>query len=1231
MKICILSVSTTALNILAFVIKQHAWIRGSLELCCFYAGNDSLTGKALTESLDTAKASDLVILDLMGVHHQVQQAIGEELQGFTGPVIVTNSDKTSVRRLTRLGKFSLAGMSKTGNKGSQRTDSWQGQMKNARQIMAMAEKAGTALPVGPLRDMRNYFWAAKYWRYADEHNMYNLLCLLANEYGNVSGIPAYKPPREVEDATILDPRETKSFRSYGAWVRNREVDTSLPMTVVLYNSGRYPVDTHGAVRALMEKMESSCTVVPVAINRITTDNVKKLRKLLPKNLDCVVNLLAFRLGQGPMGGNAEEAIDLLRELNVPVLHPFFITRRSIEQWHNDPHGTQPSEFLISIFLPELDGCIETIPIGAINPEQDSWGGLDLLGERVDKVISRIQRWRTLRHKPNKDKRIAIVMYNYPPGEGGIGAGAFIDALSSVEAITRELQTRGYNVEPLTREQVCRHFDEEGNCNCPQWRAPASGVSMAEERYVKATETAVWAKRIEDYWGPFPGRVMAGNDGVAIPCIKIGNVILGLQPPRSAGVVSARDYHDPHKPPHHQYAAFYRWLECEFKADAVIHVGTHGTLEFLPGKENALSGDCFPDALIGSMPHLYCYYSGNPSESSIAKRRSHAVMISHLQPPFVTGGVYGELQQLGTLLDEHSQAADLNPTRVKEIESDIAGLVSQLGWKCETTGDVAFKLGEIKRSFVPGRLHTFGQAFSHQEAIDFLWQFSQCWHGDGKGLAEEVAEKRKWKWEELREKPERYAHEIEIVEQACRAGIASIVATGAKPKGPVEKRLCQLYRHLVNNDELASLCTALEGGYIPVGLGGDVFRNPEVLPSGRNLYQFDPRSVPSPSATRMGILMAQNLVEEYHKANGTWPKSIAVVLWGLETSKTNGETIAQILHLLGVRLNRANPWEKKLEIIPLSELGRPRVDVTVQMSGFLRDLFPNIIELIQDALELVGRQAEEGGANPIRAHAEELHARLVDMGYNEEDSRELSFARVFGPDAAAYGTAVTGLVKSKEWQKENELVDAYTHSLRFVYTRRFYGKEMKNLLTRNLAKVEVVSQVRSSMDYEVTDLDHYYEFLGGLARTVKEHSGKKAMILVNDSHEGRARTETVRHSIQRGIRSRLLNPRWQDGMLSHDYHGAQQFAEKLENLVGLAATTEEVDNALFQDAARDLILNENLRKRLQENNPHALREIMERLFEANLRGYWETDEDTLEEMRRLYLQLEGNIEGKHVTA
>lgn len=1223
MKICIISVSTTALNALESIRKRHAWIRDAIELVCRYAGNDSLNGPALAESLDAALRADLLILDLMGVDDQVQNEIGAKLVAFNGQVIVTNSDKATVRGLSRLGKFTLSAM----QKGRDNKEPWQEKMAKARKMMTMAENVSASMPVGMLRDMRNYFWITKYWRYADEYNMFNLLCLLGREYGHVKNTPPYKPPREAEDAVIHDPRCDESFKRYTAWEKSHPPDTSKPLVVLLYNSGRYPVDTHPAIGMLLEKMERTCRVIPVSINRITTDNIKRVRNLFPAGIDCIVNLLAFRLGQGPMGGNAEDAVALLHELNVPVLHPFFITRRLIDQWREDPHGTQSSEFLISIFLPELDGCIESIPLGAINSASDTWGRLELLADRVERIIERIEKWRALRAKANSEKRLAIILYNYPPGEGGIGAGAFLDVLSSVEAMAHALHDRGYSVASLTAEIIRQRFENSGNCNNPQWQNAVDGISVSADEYHSMTTNAAWAEKIRNNWGDFPGTVMANRDSVRIPGFIDGNVFIGLQPVRTHGAVSARDYHDPHKPPHHQYAAFYLWLQHCFKADAVIHVGTHGTLEFLPGKETALSGNCFPDAFIGPMPHLYCYYSGNPSESSIAKRRSHAVMISHLQPPFITGGLYGSLQEIEGLLDEYSMAANLDQTRLAAIKSDIINKVKSLGWTCETLPDIAARLDDVRRSLVPGRLHRFGTPFSHGEAVDFLWQFYRCRHDEEQGIADKVARQHAWNWGVLQANPLRFAHEIEVVERECRMLFEKNILHPEPPADTAEEKAWRLFYALVKSTELDNLCKALEGGYIAAGLGGDAFRNPEVLPSGRNLFQYDPRSVPSPSATRAGIQMAENVCAMYKQEHGVFPRSVAVVLWGLETSKTNGETVAQILHFLGVRVLRPNPWETKLEVIPISELGRPRVDVTIQMSGFLRDLFPNVIELVQNALELVGALKESDEQNPIIPHARVLMQSLQQEGYLRDEAYELSLARMFGPDAAVYGTALTGLVKSREWESESELVDAYTHSLRFVYTKRFFGREMKDLLKCNLARAQIVSQVRSSMDYEITDLDHYYEFLGGLSRTVAAESGKKAMVLVSDSVEGRPRSETARYSIQRGIRSRLLNPRWQDGMLAHNYHGAQEFASRLEILVGLAATTGEVDNALFEDTACNLVLDNSMRKRLADNNPHALREIIERLLEANARGYWETALKTIDEIKQLYLALEGDIEAR----
>lgn len=1221
MIVCIISVSTTALNAIEVLRKKYPWIHQSMSLSLWYAGNDTFTSEKVLKSIESALMSDFVLLDLMGVSESAQNALGEALSKFCGNVVVTNSDRQSVRGCTKLGSF---GLKKMGNKKGDE-QSWEERMKKARSMMRMAEKASSALPVGKLKDVRNYFWITKYWRYANETNIKNLLALLASEYGKIKEVPSYRPPHVVEDLVIYDPRIEQSFQSYSDWQSSSSYRNNTTITAILFNSGRYPVDTHEAVGKFLTKLEKTMSIVPIAINRITDKNNNLLKKLLPPGLHFILNLQAFRLGQGPMGGNAELAIEMLRKFNVPVLHPFFITRRSVNQWRNDPHGTTPSEFLISIFLPELDGCIETIPIGAVDPDKDTWGGLQILEQRIDKIITRILKWRVLQRKPAQEKKIALILYNYPPGEGGIGCGAFLDALASTEAICTALAENGYLIDPLTKEQILKTFEDTGNFNCPQWNTVQSSITIDQNEYDFLLDNAELKNHINKTWGQFPGTVMNRENAVRVPGFINGNIFIGLQPVRTQGAVSARDYHDPHCPPHHQYAAFYRWLEKTFQADAVIHVGTHGTLEFLPGKETAMSDSCYPDYLIGSMPHIYCYYSGNPSESVIAKRRSHAVMVSHLQPPFITSGLYGDLLELEKLLDEHSAAGNLGPARKKTIEDDILSHAQSLGWIECSIHDITHRLEEIKRSLVPGRLHTFGKPFGIGEVEDFLWQFCRIWNEDDEGYAFQIAQKHGWNWHAILDSPDENQDNIEVIENTCREKIRGLIHGQIKIKSRFDQRIFDLHKALINNNELTNLCNVLDGEYLEAGLGSDVMRNPKVLPSGRNLYQFDPRAVPSPSATRAGIAMAENLVSLFKEKHGRWPKSIAIVLWGLETSKTNGETVAQILHLLGVRYIRSNPWENRLEIIPIQELGRPRVDVTVQMSGFLRDLFPNVIELIQKALEKVGSLKESVIDNPIISHAQKTYEQLLRNGYNESAAQELSLARVFGPDAAVYGTAVTGLIKTKEWEHEQELADAFTHSLRFVYTRNFFGKEMKDLLKRNLSSVEVVSQVRSSMDYEITDLDHYYEYLGGLSKAVEHTTGSKAMILVNDSHTGKVRTESAQHAIQRGIRSRLLNPRWQNGMLSHDYHGAQEFAAKLENMVGLAATTMEVDNELFEDTTKALIFDKTLHDKLHKNNPYALRDIMERLLEAHQRGYWETDENTIEKLKSAYLNLEGDIE------
>ncbi len=426
---------------------------------------------------------------------------------------------------------------------------------------------------------------------------------------------------------------------------------------------------------------------------------------------------------------------------------------------------------------------------------------------------------------------------------------------------------------------------------------------------------------------------------------------------------------------------------------------------------------------------------------------------------------------------------------------------------------------MKTSLIPGRLHTFGKGFSSEEVQNFLVQLFAIAGDERPSLYQLLCTKEGWDWATIEESPYCYQDKFAALKSMAKEWIVQFVMEKKVLKEGDKEQLkafqtvqqlgIKIKQALLDNSELEGLLNGSAGSYIPAGLGGDVFRNPEVLPTGRNIYQFDPRRVPSLSAMRRGKEIAENTLNQYYQVNGQYPQSVAVILWGLETSKTQGETIGQILSYLGIRLKRGGTlWEPALEVIPLEELGRPRVDVTIQICGFFRDMFPNLIDLLNDAFEMVGKLIDEGDENYIQKHARKMLGELRKDGINDEEAWEFAFARIFGPESAQYGTGVNQLVKSRDWQNETDLVNNYLNSLQYVYTKNNYGKEMKGLLHKNLSKVELVSQIRSSRDYEITDLDHYYEYFGGLARTVEETSGKKAMMLISDTHNGRPRTEDV---------------------------------------------------------------------------------------------------------------------------
>jgi cobaltochelatase CobN len=693
------------------------------------------------------------------------------------------------------------------------------------------------------------------------------------------------------------------------------------------------------------------------------------------------------------------------------------------------------------------------------------------------------------------------------------------------------------------------------------------------------------------------------------------------------------YHDDQLLPSHQYAAYYQWLREEFAADVIIHVGTHGTLEFLPGKESGLSGDCFPDCFIDDVPHLYYYYVGNPSEGMIAKRRSHATLISYQAPPFVEGELYGEYAKLNRIVHEYREAKQLDPERCGHIWAQMKEIAEQSGLSCEHFEQVEDELYRMKRSMIPRGLHVIGQGFSPEDAMKHMAFVLRHDRTEAPALRRLLATAGGMDYDRLL--ADKDVERLAKLDEAAQQTVETYLRTGEVPEVGSElandfrKTLAfgeRAYEATLKNEEIEGLLQGLRGKYVPVNLSGDVMRNPEILPTGRNMYQLDPRSVPSESAVKRGVEIAQNTVHLYHKQTGKYPHTTALVMWGIETARTQGETVGQILHYLGVKLgSRNNSFQSAFEIIPLEELGRPRLNIVVNISGIFRDMFPNIIDELNALFRRIASLDEPEHNNFFKQQTNKLLHHLLEEGYSSEEASDLACARIFGPAEGEYGTGVTSMIETKNWTDEEQIGDMYNKHLRHVYSSNCRGKETGQLFNANLAAVDIVSQLRSNHEHEVVDIDHYYEYFGGLSKAIESIKGEKAEIYITDTTGEAVLTEDVHDSINRGVRTRMLNPKWIDALLSHPYHGAQQIAQRFENVLGLASTTNKVDHWVFSALHDTYVADEARSKQLEENNRYAYHEILETMLESYQRQYWNPTDEQLEQLQQKYMQLEGEIE------
>jgi magnesium chelatase subunit H len=1088
-----------------------------------------------------------------------------------------------VTKLTRIGRFDMGAEARgvlallkrlrgksSGQGGA--PSSGRGQMKMLRELPKLLR----FIP-GTAQDVRAYFLALQYWLAGSQDNLANLLRMLVNRYAAgpraaLVGAVKVGNPVHYPDVGLYHPR------AHGGAVTERLLD--LPAArdaagtvgvllmrsyVLAGNAGHYD----GAIAALEAR---GLRVIPAFASGL--DARPAIERYFVRDgratVDAVVSLTGFSLVGGPAYNDARAAEEVLAGLDVPYLAAHPLEFQTLEQWQGDARGLTPVEATMMVAIPELDGGICPMTFGG-----RSAAGHDMAAhaERAEMLAARTARLVALRRSERADRRVAVVLFNFPPNAGNTGTAAYLSVFQSLHNTLTAMRDWGYRVEGLPADaDALRAAVVEGNAARHGALANVAARVSADEHVRRQP----WLREIEAVWGPAPGRQHSDGSGIQVLGARFGNVFVGIQPGFGWEGDPMRLLFERGFAPTHAFAAFYRWIREEFSAHAVLHFGTHGALEFMPGKQAGLSGECWPDRLIGDLPNLYFYASNNPSEGALAKRRAAATLISHLTPPVAQAGLYRGLLDLKASLDRW---------RAEAPETDAAQRASLLALVQAQAAQVELAEAEPAwpESEAPARIARLGEALLELEYA--LIPYGLHVIGRPPGATQRA-------------------------EMLDAAGIADATERA---------RLDAL---LAEDHEIPSLLHALDGGYLRPAPGGDLLRTPAVLPTGRNLHGFDPFRLPSAFAVEEGRRQADRLLAR-HAADGAngLPETVAIVLWGTDTLKTEGGPIAQALWLLGAE-PRHDSYGRVCgaQLLPLETLGRPRIDVMLTLSGIFRDLLPMQTKLLAEAALLAAQAEEPAEQNYVRRHA---LAHLAAHGGSMEEAA----LRVFGNADGAYGANVNHLLQAGGWEDEDELAEAYVRRKGFAYGVDGRPVRRDQVLSAVLASVEVTYQNLDSVELGVTTLDQYFDTLGGVTRAVRRaRGGAEATVYVGDQTRGAGTVRTLSEQVALETRTRALNPKWYEGMLAHGYEGVRQIEEHVTNTMGWSATTGQVAPWVYQHLAQTYMLDPAMRERLAALNPTASARIANRLIEAQERRYWQPDKDMLDRLRRAGEELEDRMEG-----
>ncbi|MEX0280178.1 MAG: magnesium chelatase subunit H [Arenibacterium sp.] len=1156
------------------VMSRMAGEFPGLDISVYAAAEWGECPDALERAKNAIATGDLVLINLLFLEEHIRCILPalKARRNHCDAMIGIIADAQIVR-LTRMGTLDMSAPESGTRKllkrlrGSQKPSTESGARKMA--MLRRLPKILKYIP-GKAQDLRAWFVTMQYWLGASDDNIEAMVRFLLSRYATApqwDTISAPPPPKEYPDTGLYHPdlktRITCNPDDLPV-IENPRGTVGLVMMRSYVLSG----DTahYDAVIRSLEAM--GLRVLPAfaggldarpAINTFFEDENG------PK-IDALLSLTGFSLVGGPAYNDNKAAISVLKSLDVPYVAAHPLEFQTLDQWNRSAQGLGPIETTMLIALPELDGATNPTVFAGRHGENGCDGcfhkcrasfankAMAPCHERVDRLAARVDRLVSLKRSRIAERRVGIVLFGFPPNAGAAGTAAYLDVFRSLHNTLKAMAAHGYDVEVPKTVEVLREKVLEGNARHHGQDANVAARVSANELVAKNP----WLKETEAQWGATPGKVQTDGRDVFILGAEFGNVFVGVQPAFGYEGDPMRLLFERGFAPTHAFTAFYLWLKETLRADVLLHFGMHGALEFMPGKQAGLGVADWPDRLIGDMPNVYLYAANNPSEATLAKRRSGAVTVSHLTPPLSAAGLY---KGLAELKDSLTRWRELDPDR--EEREDLATLIAEQAAAVDMDGRDPGKLWlallETEDALIPEGLHIVGETMG--------------------------AETR-----------DRYLDLMDKDNAETRAEAA---------------------RHLSEDSELPALMHALGAGFTPPVHGGDLIRSPDILPTGRNIHAFDPFRMPTAYACREGAKQAQLLLDTH----SALPRSVALVLWGSDNIKTDGGPIAQALALMGAtprfdsfgRLSGA-------DLAPLEELGRPRIDVIMTLSGIFRDLLPLQTRMLAEAALKAASADEPLEQNFIRAHA-------LDYAQKTGCPLEEAALRVFSNAEGAYGSNVNQLVDGSAFGDEDELADAYEARKGFAYDSQGRATQRADLLQQALTTVDVAYQNLESVELGVTTVDHYFDTLGGISRAVKRaRGGHSAAIYIGDQTRGTGKVRTLTDQVALETRSRSLNPKFYEALLSHGAEGVRQIEAQVTNTLGWSATTGEVEPWVYQRISETFVLDDEMRNRLTDLNPAASTRMANRLLEAHDRDYWQPDTETLAALQEAAADIEDRYEG-----